>query len=199
MRAELARVQRELGALQGTASALRSQLKQAGEAREEAASARERMLAAQVGSGGAAHKAVLPCSSRRCGSGICGGMHVVQAGPCMTAKCMARHPVTAGYASARARLRQLVLRRTACAQCMLPSLPCQVAELERTLRERDAQMEALSSSCQQASSAVISAAGPPSPSHGRHACGCARFRAALHFMLSTHPTHWPCLCAGIGL
>lgn len=73
MRAELARVQRELGALQGTASALRSQLKQAGEAREEAASARERMLAAQVGSGGAAHKAVLPCSSRRCGSGIAAG------------------------------------------------------------------------------------------------------------------------------
>lgn len=51
VREELARVQRELGALHGTASALRSQLRQAREAREEAASARERMLAAQVGEG----------------------------------------------------------------------------------------------------------------------------------------------------
>lgn len=59
VREELGRVQRELGALHGTASALRSQLKQAKEAQQEAASARERMLAAQVGK-------VVRCASRRC-------------------------------------------------------------------------------------------------------------------------------------
>lgn len=49
VREELARVQRELGALHGASAALKSQLKAAREQREEAAGARERMLAGQVG------------------------------------------------------------------------------------------------------------------------------------------------------
>ena len=51
VREELARVQRELGALHGTCSVLKAKVKAAREGRQEAASAREHMLGALVGGG----------------------------------------------------------------------------------------------------------------------------------------------------
>lgn len=71
--------------------------------------------------------------------------------------CLTCHRLMMMHHSAscpRPRLLHLAVSAGAAAhsvQCMPPSCACQVAELERTLQERDAQMEALNSSSEQVS------------------------------------------------